>query len=149
MGSYIKYFIPCLKNRNRFNTKKIDEGQLDEKDSINIKEITKDEFYCPECEGNDEISEILKIHSDNGKIEFKCLKRNEEFDIFFKDYFEKAKQRTEKKCFNCIIKQLPEPKIAKQLCLGCENYYCSACGEAHINTKNNEKRENIFMKFIH
>ena len=148
MGNYIKYIIPCLKNKNRFNTKKIDEGQLDENDSFEIKKITNDEFYCPECDGDDDISEILKIHSDNGKIEFKCIKRDETFDISFKEYCEKAKQKTKKKCYDCIKKQLPEPKVAEKLCLGCGNHYCPTCGENHTDTKNNEKPKNIFIKFI-
>ena len=150
MGNYIKYFFPCLKCRNRFNTQKVDEGNLDN-DDIKIKDVTKNEFYCPYCEGDEEISEILKIHSDNGKIEFKCLKLKKEFEFSFEEYCDKAKQRIEKKCDTCISNQVPEPKTANQLCLGCWKYYCTLHGKEHIDGKNREndqEQKSILTKFI-
>ena len=144
MGNYINYFIPCLKNRNRFNTKKIDEGNLSD-DDINLKTITQNEFYCPECEGYEEISEVLKIHSDNGKIELKCPKKEHEFNLSLKDYCEKVKERVEQKCYICQIKN------ADVLCLGCKNYYCAKCGDNHIkddSKKRKKRQKNIFIKFI-
>lgn len=144
MGNYINYFIPCLKNRNRFNTKKIDEGDLND-DDINLKTITQNEFYCPECEGYEEISEVLKIHSDNGKIELKCPKKKNEFNLSLKDYCEKVKERVEQKCYKC------QNKNADVLCLGCKNYYCAKCGDNHIKNNSKKRKErqmNIFIKFI-
>ena len=147
MGNYIKYFLPCLKCRKSFNTKKVDEGNLDD-DDIKIKTITKNEFYCLECEGNEELCEILKIHSDNGKIELRCPKKNKEFDISFEEYCDKAKQRIEKKCEACA----QDAQIAKHFCLGCEKYFCKICGIEHINFKNKEKKEkekSLLIKIIH
>lgn len=146
MGNYIAYFTSCLKCRNRFNTKKIDEGHLND-DDINLKTLTQNEFYCPECEGYESISEVLKIHSDNGKIELKCHKKDHEFNLSLKEYCDKVKERVEKKCHVC------QNNKADALCLGCEennNYYCATCGKTHIDKwkERKKKKMNIFIKFI-
>lgn len=151
MGNYIKYFFPCLKCRNRFNTQKVDEGSLDN-DDVDIANIAKNEFYCPECEGNEKISEILKIHSDNGKIELKCPNKNNDFDISFEEYCEKAKNRTQEKCYVCKNNDPQQESNATRLCLGCEKYYCRKCGNEHIAGKikeNKAKQKSMLMKFIH
>ena len=70
MGNKIRSLIPCF-CKYKFNSPKIDEGSLDDDDKIKLKERTKFEFYCPECEKNEEIAEILKIYSDNGKMKIK------------------------------------------------------------------------------
>ena len=150
MGNYIKYFFLCLKCRNRFKTKKIDEGSL-EHDDIDIANIAKNEFYCHECEGNEIITEVLKIHSDNGKIKLKCQNKKNEFDLTFEEYCEKAKNRTQEKCKVCKNNDSQEERKATNYCLGCEKYYCKKCGIDHIAGKikeNKEKQKSILVKFI-
>jgi hypothetical protein len=65
-----------------------------------FKNFPVDEFLCPECK--EIIPEIVKVHSDNNKIEIKCkIHGTREIDI--KEYYEKTKNFNYygKKCYNC------------------------------------------------
>jgi hypothetical protein len=141
MGKIISNLVPCF-CKNRFNTPKIDEESLDD-DSIKLKERTKIEFYCPKCEVNEEISEILKIYSDNGKMKIKCPKQNKEFDYSFEDYCDKINKKTEHRCNRCKKHSESEPT---HFCLGCSEYFCSNCMSDHTNKF--PDKSNIFVKLL-
>ena len=116
MGNKIRSLIPCF-CKYKFNSPKIDEGSLDDDDKIKLKENTKFEFYCPECEKNEEIAEILKIYSDNGKMKIKCPNKPKEFDLSFEDYCAKIEKKIKKPCDGNGGGEVGF------FCLGCKKYF--------------------------
>ena len=139
MGNKIRSLIPCF-CKYKFNSPKIDEGSLDDDDKIKLKENTKFEFYCPECEKNEEIAEILKIYSDNGKMKIKCPNKPKEFVLSFEDYCAKIENKIKKPC------EENGKNEVKFFCLGCKKYFHEKGKNKHII--DNPERTNKFVKFL-
>jgi uncharacterized protein YsxB (DUF464 family) len=95
----------------------------------------KFEFSCCKC-GN--IPEILKIHTDNSKIELNC-KICGKYEIFINEYFkELEKNNNFKKCSLCLNEKKNNEFF---YCLNCKKDFCKLC-------KNNsehkcQKRDNL------
>ena len=81
------------------------------------------EVLCPQC-GN--IPEILKIHTDNGKIELDCNECGE-YEISINDYYEKlSKNNYFKKCDSCENEKI-------YYCSYCKKHYCETCKNTNHN----------------
>jgi len=100
--------------------------------------IPTDEFICPKCQ--ELIPEILDIHIDNKKIDFKCKKCGVKFEFFCKNYENKLKN-SEKKYLNqeCnICNQKPSNNNdIFSYCVDCQKYFCNK-----ENCKNNHQGDN-------
>ena len=106
----MSFFICCNSNSNNEN----------EKETINFDKIPKNEFICPFC---DEIPEILKVHYENGKIEFKCKKYGIK-EIYVLDYFSSI----EKSEYNYLNFSCQEKKCLKtSRDIDDKYFYCSDC----------------------
>jgi len=87
---------------------------------------TKIEFLCCKC---GKIPEILKIHTDNSKIELNC-KICGKYEISINEYFAKLEKNNNFKiCSLCLNKKKNNEFF---FCLNCKKDFCKAC-------KNNSK----------
>ena len=120
MGNFLSSLIPCSKNKLPKSTKKeqdINDTSIQFKDSI-----LDIDFFCPICGVSKslEIPEIINFHSENGKIVFRCPKRDKEFPLKLKKYHEDITTNIDGKCdcdkINC-----------KKYCLECHKFLCEDC----------------------
>jgi len=93
------------------------------------------EFLCCKC---GEIPEVLKVHTDNSKIELNCRKCGI-YEILIDDYYsEISKNNYFKRCNSCL-----ERKGINNneyfYCLTCNNIYCESC-------KNNEHTAHDYIE---
>ena len=125
MGNILDCF--CKKNHNK-QIFPIEDEELD-KDEIKVNEKLKNEFYCPICVGNIfEIPDILKIHSESGKIEFRCRKRGKNKVVPLKKYLGEI---PDNKCFN-------SNKCSKKSEYYCFDCHHSLCGECRLDDINSD-----------
>lgn len=83
------------------------------------------EFLCSKC-GN--IPEILKVHTDNNKIEFNC--KCGMYEISIDDYYDELfKKDYYKNCANCTKKGLLNSQF--YYCSNCKYYICKICKINH------------------
>ena len=102
---------------NRNNGKEISRNHENEIISYNLYE----DLLCSKC---GEIPEILKIHTDNSKIEFNC-KNCGEYEIVIDEYFDRLfKNNYFKKCNYCESKGLT---YNFYYCFLCKKDYCQSC----------------------
>lgn len=116
----------------------------------NINNITSSEdnsnesLLCSKC-GN--ISEILKIHTDNSKIELNC-KNCGEYEILIDDYFsDLSKKNYFKKCSSCENKGINNKYY---YCFNCDKDFCEECknNNNHADHKciEADQKKNICIK---
>ena len=87
--------------------------------------MSEDSFLCSKC---GEIPEILNVHTDNGKIEFKC-KYCGIYEELINEYFDTlTKNNYFKKCKYCEIND----NTNYYYCFNCKEDFCEKCkGEKH------------------
>ena len=104
--------------------------------------MSEEQFLCSKC---GEIPEILKVHTDNGKIEFKCKKCGE-YEILIDDYYkELSNKKYFKKCKYCGKEDI---EIIYYYCTVCKKNFCKQCKEnyhsGHECFEVNEKKTKCF-----
>ena len=126
MGTIIKNIFPCLHEDKKLG--RINKNELSGSfgDFINT---SNGEFFCHKCSAKTpEIAEILKIHSDNGKILIFCPKDEKTEELTLTKYFEKIKNNDIYKCrhSNCSNKN---DNINNELnyCQKCGHFLCDDC----------------------
>ena len=122
--------LPCFRGKEKGEIKNIDEKMT--ASFNNFINISKGEFYCPDCaKGSNEtpeIVEILKIHSDSGKIDIRCQKNEKVEQYTMEEYVEKLKENNINKCGkanNCLNKDGKQEEI--QYCTKCKKIFCKNC----------------------
>ena len=99
------------KNENEISIDHENEISMDHENEISIN--LDDGLLCSKC---GEIPEILKVHTDNSKIEFNC-KNCGVYEILIDEYFDRlSKSYYFKKCNSC-----------KNKCKMNKYYYCFNC----------------------
>ena len=85
-----------------------------------ILKMSEESFLCIKC---GKIPEILNIHTDNCKIEFKC-KNCGIYEVLIDDYFDSlSKNKYFKKCYYCE----KDNKEKYYYCFACKNDFCDEC----------------------
>ena len=83
--------------------------------------MSEESFLCSKC---GEIPEILNVHTDNNKIEFKC-KNCGIIEVLINDYFDElAKNNYFKKCRYC---EKNDRTIKYYYCFDCREDFCEKC----------------------
>ena len=119
-----------LKKRKREDKKIIENDTGSFNDFL---KITKGEFYCPNCAKSPneipEIAEILKIHSDSGKIDLRCQKCDKVFQYTIKTLSDKLKDNNFNVCAkgeNCPFSD-DNQKNNIQYCTLHKQIFCQRC----------------------
>jgi Leucine-rich repeat (LRR) protein len=102
--------------------------------------IPNDQYLCPKC---DTIPQLINVHTDNGYLEFKCIKHGEIF-IRVDNYLEKMKDSNtyyKERCCQCRKLQFDckNEEIFKY-CPQCKKTFCGEHAGKHIEeNKSHEK----------
>ena len=102
--------------------------------------IPNDQYLCPKC---DAIPQLINVHTDNGYLEFKCIKHGEIF-IKVDNYLEKMKDSKtyyKERCCQCrkLQSDCKNEEIFKY-CLQCKMTFCKEHTEKHLaENKSHEK----------
>ena len=157
MGKILSCFESCFRGGNKLIIEKETTDSFNE-----FLKITKGEFYCPNCAKNSneipQIVEILKIHSDSGKIDIKCPKCDKVIQYTLKNFVEKLSENNFNKCGNDNheIEILDDDNIT--YCTKCKKIYCKKCldNDEYLNdlkkmgfcfcSKEKEKFKHIHIK---
>jgi len=134
MGNFLSSLIPCSKNKLPKST--IEEQNINDS-SIKFKDTILDiDFFCPICGVGKslEIPEILNFHSENGKIVFRCPKRDKEYPKELKGYQEEITGHIKRICGNyeknknnkCTGVEI-DINNCKKYCLECHKFLCQQC----------------------
>ena len=121
-------------NRNSENEKSINhenEISLDHENEISMN--LDDGLLCSKC---GQIPEILKVHTDNSKIEFNC-KNCGIYEILIDEYFDKLSRNNYFKICNSCKKN--DSKDKYYYCFNCKEDLCEKCiKDYHSNHENIE-----------
>ena len=139
MGNFLSSLIPCSKNKLPKST--ITDNYINDS-NIQFKDTILDtDFFCPICGVSKslEIPEILNFHSENGKIVFRCPKRDIEYPQELKEYHKEITEKIKRKCGNyrngkCIGAE-NEINNCKKYCLECDKFLCEQCVRNEIIDK--------------
>lgn len=101
---------------------------------IDRNQVPEDQFLCPDCHSL--IPEILDIHADNKKIEFKCKKclEIERLSFFYEEELLKSENKyLNEKCDYCGRRSM-DNKDVFSYCYDCKKNFCEGCELSHKNS---------------
>lgn len=130
--------------KEKINNHKIKDEQLDESSLKFENTILSNDFFCSKCGDHfHEIPEILKIHSESGKILFRCLKRDKEYEDDLHKYYDEITNMG--KCGKCGEGN-NDNRTLEYYCLKCRCFLCGSCKNKHKNKKiiSNEELNSIW-----
>ena len=141
MGNFLSSLIPCSKNKH--NESKNKDNETKDSTAAQFNDTILDiDFFCPICGVSKslEVPEILNFHSENGKIVFRCPKRDKEYPKELKGYQEKITGYIKTKCGNHENnennenngnnennKEEKDINNCKKYCLECHKFLCQQC----------------------
>ena len=130
MGTIIKNIFPCF-HKEKGNTNNENNNNISTNSFKEFINISKGEFYCPDCSkvSNEipEIVEVLKIHSDSGKIDILCPKRQKVKPLTMEEYVKELKENNINKCGkeDCINRNGEQKEV--EYCTKCRQILCGDC----------------------
>jgi len=130
MGTIINKIFPCF-HKDKGNTNNENNNNISTNSFKEFMNISKGEFYCPDCsKGSNEtpeIAEILKIHSDSGKIDILCPKNQKVKPLTMEEYVKELKENNINKCGGENCPNQNEEQKEVEYCTKCKKILCNAC----------------------
>ena len=140
MGNFLSSLIPCSKNKH--NESKNKDNETKDSTAAQFNDTILDiDFFCPICGVSKslEVPEILNFHSENGKIVFRCPKRDIEYPQELKEYHKEITEKIKRICGNYENKKCTGIKKdinnCKKYCLECHKFLCDQCVTNEKNDK--------------